>query len=109
MCLSSEDKQCGHVWRLRSVTPITELEHCTRTKSSPQPGPRFLISLVKYTDLRLGVTSGNKNGMTNKMIRKEFRWRGLPFLFALPLCPQFGISLGPGGLREESRSSSGGS
>lgn len=72
MCLSLEDKQYGHVWSLRSVTPITERKHCTRKKKkSPQPVPRFLINLVKYTDLQLGATSDNKNGMTYKMIRKE--------------------------------------
>lgn len=51
--------------------------------------------------------SDNKNVMTNKTIRKEFRWRGLPLLFASPVCPRSGIPPGPGGLREEAQSSAG--
>lgn len=51
------------------------------------PFPRLLINLVKYTDLQLWATSDNKNGMTNKMIRKEFRWSGLPFIFGISSVP----------------------
>lgn len=70
-----------HPWQNGNIVPEQHL------LPSLPPHPRLLINLVKYTDLQLWATSDNKNGMTNKMIRKEFRWSGLPFIFGITSVP----------------------